>query len=191
MRAIDLRLRPRLSFFFSGAVFARSHPFCNSSALTSRILALLRLSILNRRPNSIFVYGTLKRGECREHAWPRRPSKVIPARIRAELYDLGAYPAIVHGDDWVLGERWEFEPQDLLPTLKLLDEIEDFRNRPDDLYQRKVVACWDGVAVTAEVLGADEPTPCDAYAYFFSQAEHLRQAGQRLVPCGNVCQWLR
>lgn len=46
----------------------------------------------------LFVYGTLKRGQCRETMWPRPPVSVRPAFIRGRLYDLGPYPAIWCGD---------------------------------------------------------------------------------------------
>lgn len=107
------------------------------------------------------------------------------------MYDLGPYPAIISGDDWVLGERWEFAPQDLLATLKVLDEIEGYRNRADDLYQRQIVSCWGGSGVSAEIIGVGKPTVVAAYAYFFSEAEHLKRVAHRIIPHGNVCQWGR
>ncbi|MDA0659473.1 MAG: gamma-glutamylcyclotransferase [Planctomycetota bacterium] len=74
---------------------------------------------------SIFVYGTLMRGECRERVWPCPPQEVLPARICGVLYDLGEYPALIGGYGWVEGELWVFAPQDVQATLSVLDKIED------------------------------------------------------------------
>ena len=90
---------------------------------------------------SIFVYGTLKRGQCREHFWPRRPVAVETAWTLGGLYDLGPYPALIAGSNRVLGELWRFAPNDLRETLRVLDGIEGFRNQPDDLYRRVVAEC--------------------------------------------------
>ena len=88
---------------------------------------------------SVFVYGTLQRGECRDSCWPFPPGRVERARIRAQLFDLGEYPAIVLGDDWVLGECWQFAPAEMARTLSILDDIEGYSGSPDDLYCRQVV----------------------------------------------------
>ncbi len=89
----------------------------------------------------IFVYGTLKRGQCRERSWPRQPLSVEPAWTLGRLYDLGPYPALVAGDDRVRGELWRFAAEDLPETLRVLDGIEGFRNQPGDLYRRVVAEC--------------------------------------------------
>lgn len=42
---------------------------------------------------SVFVYGTLQRGEVREHCWPHAPVSIEWGTIRGQLRDLGEYPA--------------------------------------------------------------------------------------------------
>ena len=64
-------------------------------------------------PCYIFVYGTLKRGEVRETSWPRQPVSIEWGTLAGRLHDLGPYPALVEGEDKVLGELWQVEPADL------------------------------------------------------------------------------
>lgn len=130
---------------------------------------------------SVFVYGTLQRGECRDSCWPFPPGRVERARIRAQLFDLGEYPAIVLGDDWVLGECWQFAPAEMARTLSILDDIEGYSGSPDDLYCRQVVEF--------ERLDAEAEQEGQAYAYFFAQPHRLLQIGRRILPVDGVCCW--
>lgn len=92
-------------------------------------------------PNAVFVYGTLRRGECRAIFWPYSPVSVEPAFVRGRLYDLGPYPALVPGEDLVRGELWRLSPEHTAETLAVLDEVEGYSVSPGDLYQRVVVEC--------------------------------------------------
>lgn len=76
--------------------------------------------------HSIFVYGTLKRGGLRSSIWPVEPLQIREATIQAKLYDLGPYPAIGPGNDWILGEVWTIPREELSHTLELLDETEGY-----------------------------------------------------------------
>lgn len=85
----------------------------------------------------IFVYGTLKRGQCREHCWPRVPLSVKPAFVRGRLLCLGPFPGLVQGEQWVRGEAWEIAENELAETLRVLDEIEGFQQpREANQYER-------------------------------------------------------
>ncbi len=101
-----------------------------------------------------FVYGTLKRGQCREGCWPENPISIQAAVTRGSLYDTGPYPALFRGDDWVLGELWTF-PQSSFETIaNVLDAIEEYDpNGSDNLYVRAIVPCWtmDGSEVLASL----------------------------------------
>jgi gamma-glutamylcyclotransferase (GGCT)/AIG2-like uncharacterized protein YtfP len=105
---------------------------------------------------SLFVYGSLKRGFLREGAWPHRPLHVRVGSIHAKLFDLGPYPAVILSnpsdsldgdspdadspDDCVLGEVWTIAPEHLAETLQVLDQVEGFvLDRHDNEYVRKVV----------------------------------------------------
>jgi gamma-glutamylcyclotransferase (GGCT)/AIG2-like uncharacterized protein YtfP len=112
-----------------------------------------------------FVYGTLKRGQCREKCWPHPPLRVDPAVIRATLYDLGAYPGIVPGDGLARGEVWELRSEHLPATLRVLDSVEGFAERDDDLFVRRVVECT-----------LDDGRTIDAWAYYYARVGALREA---------------
>jgi gamma-glutamylcyclotransferase (GGCT)/AIG2-like uncharacterized protein YtfP len=109
----------------------------------------------------VFVYGTLKRGECRERSWLRRPLAVEAAWTLGRLYDLGPYPALVEGTDRVLGELWRFVPEDMDETLRVLDGIEGFDDQPHDFYRREVVECTTeaGIVVSAFTYVYARPLP--------------------------------
>lgn len=105
---------------------------------------------------SIFVYGTLKRGQHRENHWPRKPTVVRPAFILARLYDLGPYPAVTEGGEPVRGELWQFPKSHMRPTLDVLDVIEGYvPGRGNNLYERVAVpvhsapACMDENPIVA------------------------------------------
>ncbi len=134
-------------------------------------------------PCSMFVYGTLKRGYLRESIWPKTPSMVAPAVIRADLYDLGPYPAISEGEGWVQGELWRFDPCEMDHTLAVLDEAEGFNQEGSpNYYVRKVVN-----ATTTD--GRNEL----AYAYFLGEnrdRKSLRKIEASVEFDGKRCaQW--
>lgn len=89
----------------------------------------------------VFVYGTLKRGQIREAMWPQTPIEILPAKTQGVLYDLGSYPAMIAGSDQVVGEVWRFAAEQMPETLRVLDQIEDYRDASDDLYKRVIVDC--------------------------------------------------
>ena len=136
----------------------------------------------------LFVYGTLKRGECRESMWPRKPICIREGFILARLYDLGSYPAIrvdESGDpdddllrvdklDWVRGELWSFSRKDVAPTIAILDEIEQTNQHGDcNLYDHVLVRVFDQPNSRRSQL---------ALAYQFSSTlrlDHSRRLGPR------------
>lgn len=89
----------------------------------------------------IFVYGTLQRGQCRASSWPHAPLKVVPAATQGRLVDLGAYPGLLDGRHKVQGELWYIAEHDFIHTVQVLDFIEGFQRRDNDLYERRIVAC--------------------------------------------------
>jgi gamma-glutamylcyclotransferase (GGCT)/AIG2-like uncharacterized protein YtfP len=112
----------------------------------------------------VFVYGTLKRGQCRERCWPRRPLEIESAWTLGRLFDLGPYPALVEGADRTLGELWRLAAADLRETLSALDRIEGYRGQPGDLYQRVVADCTTeaGDVVRAFTYRYSRPLPACA-----------------------------
>ena len=130
----------------------------------------------------VFVYGTLKRGQCRERCWPLVPTAGHPAWTFGELYDTGPFPALVAGSDRVAGELWSYEPSAITTVLKALDVIEG-TNQPGCVNE------YDRVLV--DVFGTDEEHgPVRAYTYYYAQQQWLRSF-RRLQPsvtwCGQYC----
>lgn len=133
--------------------------------------------------NAVFAYGTLKRGHCRSHHWPGMPIDVREARIQASLFDVGFYPAIGQGEDWVAGEFWEFSPDQMPHVLESLDIVEGFQQPGEaDLYVRRKVECY-----------FDDGSVKVAYTYFFADASallSLRRIASKLSPGGlQIARW--
>jgi len=109
---------------------------------------------------NVFVYGTLKRGQCRETMWPRAPLSIRPGFVCGWLFDLGPYPAMWCGDclelendasentpcqcDWIEGEVWTLAKEDMSITIEKLDEIEE-TNQPQSCnhYDQILVRAYD------------------------------------------------
>lgn len=80
----------------------------------------------------VFVYGTLKRGFCRDH-YMRNARFVDQARTESGylLFDVGEYPAMIRHEtgERIHGELYEVEPE----MWSVLDEVEGV---DVDLYER-------------------------------------------------------
>ncbi|MCA9191696.1 MAG: gamma-glutamylcyclotransferase [Planctomycetales bacterium] len=120
----------------------------------------------------VFVYGTLKRGQCRETLWPLAPKMIQPAWVRGALYDLGPYPAMVAGNDRILGELWSFASSDMESVLVTLDKIEG-TNQPNetDEYLR--------IRLNASLVGNQCRESLNAWCYCYARSD-LLNVGQRL-----------
>lgn len=122
--------------------------------------------------HAVFVYGTLKVGQCREHCWPRQPREIRAAWTLGELYDTGPYPALFAGSDSVGGQVWLFDPVDMAPVLDQLDEVEEYRpgHEATNLYNRHIVECFDRDGQSFQ-----------AYTYIYAR-ENERGLFQRMLP---------
>jgi len=122
--------------------------------------------------SAFFVYGTLKRSFLRGGLWPRKPLRIVAGSIQGDLYDLGPYPAAAPGKNWLLGEIWEFQSEDMEQTIRELDSIEGFSpNRANNEYLRQIVS--------VEFAGPESiPLYVPAYAYFAAQPTRLEVARQ-------------
>ena len=119
-----------------------------------------------KTPTAFFVYGTLKKSQLRGGLWPRRPLEILPAIIQADLFDLGPYPAAAYGDNWLMGEIWQFKPDDMRATIEALDHIEGYEALANDNeYLREIV--------TVEVQSEEATVTTKAYAYFAAQVAEL------------------
>ena len=124
---------------------------------------------------AFFVYGTLKKSHLRGGLWPRKPIRIVAGAIQSDLFDLGTYPAAFPGDNWLLGEIWEFDPADLDPTIAELDLIEGYHpSRENNEYVRQIV--------TVEYAGTEsKPQRMRAYAYFAAKTKRLEVA-RKIMP---------
>ena len=92
----------------------------------------------------LFVYGTLRSGGVA--AWLLRGCRLVgPGAVAGTLYDLGAYPALVLGEDSrVEGEVWRCPPG-------LLVRLDEYEGVAEGLFGRTEVEaagvrCWTYVA---------------------------------------------
>lgn len=109
--------------------------------------------------DSVFVYGTLKRGQCRETVWPVEPTEITAGWAYGTLYGRDDYPALLHGEHRVIGEIWKFDLSQMRDVLAVLDDVEGTEgNSPNDLYHRHVVDAR-----------SDRGTIVQAYAYFYNR----------------------
>lgn len=127
---------------------------------------------------AIFVYGTLQRGEVRERCWPRKPLRIEWATVGGQLRDLGEYPALVAGEDLVLGELWHLAAADMDATLATLDEVEWYGQNDDDEYVREVVAC-------RTLSGEDRR----AYTYRYAKSHEIVMLPIVLPDADGFCRW--
>jgi gamma-glutamylcyclotransferase (GGCT)/AIG2-like uncharacterized protein YtfP len=120
--------------------------------------------------SAFFVYGTLKRSFLRGGLWPKKPLRIVAGTIQSDLFDLGPYPAAAPGMHWLLGEIWEFQPEDMEQTIRELDLIEGYDpHRVGNEYIRQVVS--------AEFAGQDSvPSTILAYAYFAAEPKQIEIA---------------
>ena len=125
----------------------------------------------------IFVYGTLKGGECRETGWPCRPLRVEAATGMGQLHDLGEFPALVDGAYPVAGELWHFAEENLPATLATLDQIEGYTGGSLDLYSRRETECTTAAG------------PCRAIAYFYAHPEHIAETPVIAADADGLCRW--
>ena len=115
----------------------------------------------------IFVYGTLMRGQCRDHVldFDDNIISIETGQTNGLLYDLGEFPGMVlspGATNTVTGEV--FHVQDVKKSLSVLDEIEGFGGygAKESLYIRTIVTVNDAA-------GNNSP----AWCYLFNQHDGL------------------
>lgn len=124
---------------------ARALVRCGHDASPIRAAALGRKP--STEPSSVFVYGTLRKGECRADVIDRHDpfeggKGVVHGSVAGRLVDLGEYPGLLVGEDRtkrVHGEVYTFA--DLDEVFGDLDAIEGFNgyDGEDGEYRRCIV----------------------------------------------------
>jgi gamma-glutamylcyclotransferase (GGCT)/AIG2-like uncharacterized protein YtfP len=133
-----------------------------------------------------FVYGTLKRGHLRSGMWPSPPGSIDLGLVRGTLLDLGAYPGLTAGEEWILGELWTL-PWDAMPeTLAVLDGVEGYDPVTDHgLYVRREISVWT-LAVSGE---SPSETRTQAFTYLIADPGRMA-AARRISPAVRVGSFL-
>lgn len=96
----------------------------------------------------VFVYGSLLRGEHNHRVLEGLKATFVAGSFTRRgwrLVDLGAFPAMVPGEGWVLGEVFEV-------SVEGLKELDRFEGVPA-LYQRQEIPLADGTQAFAYVMG--------------------------------------
>ena len=118
-------------------------------------------------PIKLFVYGTLMPNGRNFAHIKKYIQTTQAASIDGILLDLGAYPALLHGDGVVKGVLLEMD----LAALAVTDRIEGYRpGSNSSLFVRKEV----GVRL-------DDGRAVSAWAYVFGDAEGVRERRQLIV----------
>lgn len=125
-------------------------------------------------PNQVFVYGTLKRDQCRGRMWPCEPISITPAWVRGTLFGRNDYPAMMAGEECVRGELWRFEPSVMDRVMSVLDGIECCPT----LYVRAVV----------NVSGEDNSPLGQANTYLYA-GDPIGDGFRRMVPVNGFVAW--
>ena len=127
----------------------------------------------------VFVYGTLKQGQRNVGWWPHEPIEVNAGYTFGQLFDLGAYPAMIAGKDRVAGEVWSFQKHHAAATIAALDKLEDFRGSDDDEYRRESAEVY--------LLPSHEKVSVQTYYYNRTSELSLLQPLKPIVT--GFCSW--
>ena len=95
----------------------------------------------------VFVYGTLKKGQCREQSMNEISLGSKDENITAKMYNIGKFPAITLEKEEVLGEIHKVKKEQ--ESLERLDQIEGFVGYDkSSLYNRILINSSQGICWT-------------------------------------------
>ncbi|ARM77025.1 gamma-glutamylcyclotransferase [Acidianus manzaensis] len=86
----------------------------------------------------LLAYGSLRYGFELHHFLKSCRFVGIAFAEGYKMYDIGNYPGVIKGDGIIWGEVYEVDEN----LIRLLDEVEDFKGRPDDLYVRETTTVF-------------------------------------------------
>ncbi|NJK99323.1 MAG: gamma-glutamylcyclotransferase [Spirulinaceae cyanobacterium SM2_1_0] len=123
---------------------------------------------------NVFVYGTLKPGECNYADCAPWVVAATPAWTRGELYALPlGYPALTEGDRRVEGVLLQLRAAAALEQLDALEDYDPARSPAENEYERRYTPIF---APTGAALGR-------AWAYWMTRAR-IEAAGGQWLPSG-------
>ena len=128
----------------------------------------------------VFVYGTLKPGECNYDRYCGAYGAIAtPARVQGRLYDLGVgYPAMTQEAGWVQGYRLTFADPAALAPLDQLEGYSPHRPAEDNDYQRLLYPVWSYPPT------ADPEDLGQAWVYIMTPAQLARYDTRRWLQAG-------
>ena len=95
----------------------------------------------------VFVYGTLKKGQCREQSMNEISLGSKDENIKAKMYNIGKFPAITLEKEEVFGEIHRVKKEQ--ESLESLDQIEGFVGYDkSSLYNRILINSSQGICWT-------------------------------------------
>jgi len=117
---------------------------------------------------TVFVYGTLMQGFGNERVISDFPHRNYPARIdNVEMYNVGGFPALLHGEHSYYGELVVFDPSvDRDALYRSMDRLEGYHSDypQGSMYIREpVTVCCEGSTVVTEVYIWNRSTSGLAY----------------------------
>lgn len=116
------------------------------------------------KTNYIFVYGTLRSDIGKNNSYARmlreNSEYIGVATVQGILYDVGSFPAIVHGDSLITGELYRVKKEAASMVQERLDAYES----NGSLYQREIVPC---LYRTVLKNNKKSYSACDAWCYFY------------------------
>jgi gamma-glutamylcyclotransferase (GGCT)/AIG2-like uncharacterized protein YtfP len=102
------------------------------------------------KPDFLFAYGTLMRGEPLHHALARGLAYAGDGSVAGRLLSLGRYPGLVAGRDRVRGELYRVDAPEVLPAV---DRAEGY----NFVRRRAIVTRSDGTRVRAWLYRYEGP----------------------------------
>lgn len=140
---------------------------------------------------NIFVYGSLREGFFNYNKY--LDGKVLNKRdaklenMRLYHMDYKGYPAIINGEETVLGEIITLNESDYESTMKAVDEMEGFisENNPENEYHK--------IILEVEDIQTNEKEKCFVYFYnkdkdidFEDKAEHIPSGDWKSYMLNNI-----
>jgi gamma-glutamylcyclotransferase (GGCT)/AIG2-like uncharacterized protein YtfP len=97
--------------------------------------------------DTVFVYGTLKKSQCREQSMNEISLGSKDENITAKMYNIGKFPAITLEKEEVLGEIHKVKKEQ--ESIESLDQIEGFVGYDkSSLYNRILINSSQGICWT-------------------------------------------
>lgn len=130
----------------------------------------------------LFMYGSLRAGQYNYERYLKGRSRFISyGYVKGALYTLRdvRYPALLPGEDMVLGEIYEVEEA----CAKQIDALEGYEEgNADNEYERTLCCVYDAQGVKIAHL--------PVYMYHMENKENRNRLGKRILH-GDFCRYMK